>query len=223
MLASKANDLDDSMTGEIGGGITPVYPHLMGVPECRLADESWDDAVICTNKTQLRSVMFNNLQPKELFFGVDMRVLRLGDKFDLNQSNLGNFSIAKMQKIFVDTPDAWGWTFATGYQYNIHWLSGLDFIKLSMLPAPNFLITDRPIVIRVNYSDFREEFDIKVVKSVISSVQMNKTLKPLDLNKNNFTTGDYFNDLENKRLYVGFNGKNKGELLNFSSNFLYFV
>ncbi len=203
-------DLDGSMTGEVGGGITPVYPHLVGVPECRLADETWDNAVVCTNKTQLRSVMFKSLQPYELFFGVDMRVLRLGDGFDLNQSKEENFTIAKMQKIFVDTPDAWGWTFATGYQYNIHWLSGLDFIKMTMIPAPNFLATDRPLLIRVNYSDIREEFDIKVVKSVLSTVQMNKTLKPLDLSKNNFISGDYYNDLESKRLYLAFNGKNKG-------------
>ena len=203
-------DLDGSLTGEIGGGITPAYPHLIGVPECQLADDSWDTAVVCNNKTQLRSVLFKNLQPYELFFGVDMRVLRLGDRFDLNQSTLDNFTVAKMQKIFVDTPDAWGWTFATGYQYNIHWLSGLDFVKLTMIPSPNFLVTDRPVIIRVNYTDYREEYNIKVVKSVSTSLQMNKTLKPLDIVKNNFTTGDYYNDLENKMLYVGFNGKNKG-------------
>lgn len=211
-------DLDGSLTGQAGSSITPAYPHLMGIPDCTHSPVIWDNAVICNSKTQLRSILFKHFLPYELFFGVDMRILRLAPGFDLPQSNVSNFTIGWMMKIKVDTPDSWGWTFATGYTYHVHYLTGLDFMHVTFQPSPVYNPKDLPIVLRFNHSDIRESYNVINYKSDKIKSEILRSNAPLDLNKNEFKNGDFYQDMANKLVYFGFNGQERG---NFKRGFCF--
>lgn len=50
--------------------------------------------------------------------------------------------------------------FITGKTYNIHWLDGLDWDKIVIHPTYSWKKDDKPVVLRFNYSDNRELFEV---------------------------------------------------------------
>lgn len=50
--------------------------------------------------------------------------------------------------------------FITGRSYNVHWLDGLDPDSMVIHPAYSWEVTDSPIMLRFNYTDNREVFEV---------------------------------------------------------------
>lgn len=49
---------------------------------------------------------------------------------------------------------------AVNYTYNIHWHKGIDFTNLAVQSSEYFSITDPGFIIRFNYTQSRELFDL---------------------------------------------------------------
>lgn len=61
------------------------------------------------------------------------------------------------------SPDCFGCYAAnlpTGYMYNMHWDTGKDFEKLIIRNSREFSDTDKNIILRFNYTETRELFDV---------------------------------------------------------------
>ena len=51
--------------------------------------------------------------------------------------------------------------FITGYYYHVHLSNGgADFKSISLFASPYFLPTDKGIVLRFNYTLYRETYDV---------------------------------------------------------------
>ena len=126
-------DLDGSLSG-IGspGMITPIYPHLTGIPGCvSLTRSLYEDSVFCNSQMQLISVMFTNIAPPSMI-NADIRVLRIPNiNYNLSSAAFSDYSVLPMPVAIDDKKYSWEVVFATGYLYNIHWSNGnLDFSNL---------------------------------------------------------------------------------------------
>lgn len=106
-----------------------------------------------------------------------------------------------------DKKNSWAMPFVSGSYYNVHWKWGIDFTHLAI--APNMLWdTNDGIVLRFNYTDNRELFEIG--KWYQQSLQLpflsngNAIVDPATC-----SNGDYFQDDANRYLYVCVSGRNK--------------
>lgn len=59
----------------------------------------------------------------------------------------------------VDIPGSWAMPFAINNYYNVHWKWGIDFMNMSLAPSREW-DTDDGIVLRFNYTDQREYYQI---------------------------------------------------------------
>jgi hypothetical protein len=64
-----------------------------------------------------------------------------------------------------DIEDSVVGTFATGEVYNLHWRYGIDFRFMGIQPTPLWKESDKSVVIRFNYTETREKFEIKRIVS----------------------------------------------------------
>lgn len=211
-------DLDGSFT-ETGkpGMITKYYPHLDSISECRTLNSTvYDDSIVCNNSVQIRSVMFRNPIPNEIYRALDIRVLRIPNtSYNLSLvANNSNFTSVVMYKIFVDTQYTWDLAFVTGYIYNIHWQNGnLDWTHMNFYPTPVWKPTDKGVVFRFNYTDLREDYLVQVHKwggSILNGTRYNETNTTLDPVSDNYTLGDYILQNVSQMLTLGINGKENG-------------
>lgn len=58
-----------------------------------------------------------------------------------------------------DKKNSWAMPFATGFYYNVHWKWGIDFTHMALAPSRLWDANDG-VVLRFNYSDHRELFQI---------------------------------------------------------------
>ena len=211
-------DLDGTLTGTGNRSmITPYYPHLSGLPECLtiLNSSLYDDAVLCNQSLQLRSLMFRNPIPNEMYRGLEIRVLRIPDiNYNLSLANDSNFTRSVMYKISVDTKYTWDLVFATGYIYNVHWQNGnLDWTHMNFYPSPVWKPEDKGIVFRFNYTDIREDYLVHVNKwggSILNATRYNETNTTLDPIADNYTLGDYILVNDTHMFSLGINAKENG-------------
>ena len=213
------NDLDGSFTGSgAPGWITKYYPHLDGINECSLLNSTiYDDSVVCVGNVQIRSVMFRNPIPNEMYRGLEIRVLRIPDiNYNISLANDTNFTRVAMYKIKIDTVYTWDICFVTGYIYNVHWQNGnLDWIHMNFYPSPVWKPTDKGIVLRFNYTDYKEDYLVQVHKwggTILNATRYNETNTTLDPVADNFTLGDYILLNKSDLLELGINGKQNGTL-----------
>ena len=222
-------DLDGTFT-EIGqkGMITQWYPHLDSIAECTILNRTmYDQSIFCNSSVQLRSVMFRNPIPNEMYRGLEIRVLRIPDiNYNLNLANSSNFTRMVMMKIKIDTPYSWDMPFVTGYIYNIHWQDGsLDWTHMNFYPTPVWKAADKGVLFRFNYSDIREDYFVQVHKwggTILNTTRYNETNTTntsnivsrfaLDPVADNFTLGDYVLRNVTHLLYLGINAKQNGTL-----------
>ena len=211
-------DLDGTFFGgNANTSITPYYPHMDGIPECSIANSSiYDSSIICDSRVQIRPIMFRNLRPQEAFRGLELRVLRIPDlkyNMSLSLTSLSNFTRVYMEKIFVDTMYTWALPFVTGYKYNVHWQDGaLDFTHMNLYPTPYWRNVDKGVVLRFNYSETREDYNVSILRFDNSVTPTNKLVESIDPIQNNFTTGDMYHLNDNKLLSIGVNGKINGTI-----------
>jgi hypothetical protein len=50
--------------------------------------------------------------------------------------------------------------FADDYLYNVHWNSRLDWSHLAVIPSMKAEDSDKTIIFRYNYTEYREIFDV---------------------------------------------------------------
>ena len=209
-------DLDGTFFGgQPNSSITGYYPHIDGISDCFIANTSiYDSSIICNNNVQIRPIMFRNLRPQEAFRGLEIRVYRIPDfNYNLSLANVSNFTKVVMYKIFVDTMYTWALPFVTGYIYNVHWQDGsLDFTHLNLYPTNYWKNTDKGVVLRFNYSDTREDFNVSLLRFSKLTQNANKLNDIFDPNTNNFTTADYYHRMDNKYFSIGVNGKINGTI-----------
>ncbi|KAM3144741.1 hypothetical protein pb186bvf_003050 [Paramecium bursaria] len=209
-------DLDGSITQITGGAyIIPNKVHLTGIPECTpQLNAKYDNSLVCPiNQVQVRDVLFNNPSPVGTFEGVPFKFYRLLSS--QLQSNLdpalkdADFTIEKGYKIMSGDIDfSYATPFITGHYYHVHLSNGgADFKSISLFASPYFLPTDKGIVLRFNYTTYRETYDVwkneggKQTKSYLSIAAIPD---PLTCNQ-----GDWYHDLTNKFFYVCLSGKGK--------------
>jgi hypothetical protein len=60
----------------------------------------------------------------------------------------------------LDAENGIGTPFAAGYYYNVHWHTGLDFTQLGLQGSEFFAADDPGVVLRFNYTNSRELYDI---------------------------------------------------------------
>lgn len=97
--------------------------------------------------------------------------------------------------------------FATNQYYNIHWKWGIDFTHLSIAPSRLWESTEG-VVLRFNYSDFRESYQIG--KWYQEQLQLPMIIESSSLiDPSTCNNGEYFHDKDNKYLYVCVSGRNK--------------
>jgi len=215
------DDLDGTFT-EIGqkGMITHWYPHLDSIAECTLLNSTmYDQSIFCNSSVQIRSVMFRNPIPNEMYRGLDIRVLRIPDvDYNLSLANSSNFTDMVMMKIKIDTTYSWDMPFVTGYIYNIHWQDGnLDWDHMNFYPTEVWKPEDKGVLFRFNYTDYRENYLINIINwdgTVLNVTRYNDTPNgfALDPVADDYIFGDYVLRNVSQLLYLGINGKENGTL-----------
>lgn len=155
-------DLDGSISGS-PAYIIPFKNHLKGL--CREeTSEQWDNSMICDMASvTIRDFFLNNPQPERDFSGLDMRVFRMGmPGEDLTSVLEDAFTQEWMIKIkkSKDLKNSFATPLATGFTYNVHWRMGLNWEHLAVQPSQFFTEADKGYVIKFNYTDNREYFDI---------------------------------------------------------------
>lgn len=100
--------------------------------------------------------------------------------------------------------------------YNAWWLTGLDFTHLAIDISKNFQNSDQAIVIKFNYTENRELYEIgQLINKVIpNNTFINPTLSgPLDRTTCNF--GDYTHDNNNRTLTVCLTSRGRNQLFEY--------
>ena len=133
--------------------------------------------------------------------------------------------VAAIDQYRIKNPDddssfAFAGIFPTNYVYNIHFGGGVDWLHLLLVPSLSYDIADKSLILRFNYTEQRELYEIKKflankdvanypARTALSNFYDAATLAP----NNDATTGckfgEWMHDSTNKLLYVCINGKTR--------------
>ena len=209
-------DLDGTLSGK-KGMLTPYYAHLNGIAECISLDPSiYGNSIFCNESVEIRSLMFRNPAPIEMYRVLEIRILRIPSlTYNMSLENEANFTQSMITKS-TDTSNSWDLAFVTGYIYNIHWhLGNLDWTHMNFYPSPVWKPEDKGIVLRFNYSDIREDYLVHINKwggTLLNATRYNETNTTLDPVSNNYTSADYILVNETNIFSLGINGKENGTI-----------
>jgi hypothetical protein len=144
---------------------SPFYPHL-NVPGCISETNKYSmKTTICSN-IKLRPIMMRNPMPIDEFKAMELKILNL----NINSNSIGEledpteFGVINTELIKNKPADllyGWGPVFAEDYTYNVHFRFGIDWDHLMLVPSSYSDATDKGIVLRFNYTENRELFEIK--------------------------------------------------------------
>ena len=208
-------DLDGTLIGQTGS-ITSYHPHIDGIQECYVPSQQvYDNSIICNSNVQIRPVLFRSAQPDEMFRGLEIRAFKLPNSdFNLTGASDANFSRVVMEKILSgDHYHAWALPFVTGYLYNIHFQDGnLDFTHMNVYPTNYWKPTDKGIVLRFNYSEIEDDFNVTLVKFQGNLLKGSRSSSYLDPQNNNFMSSDFYHNKAKKFFFLGLNGKSNGTI-----------
>lgn len=122
----------------------------------------WDNSVYCDSTITLRGILFTNPQPFIDFNAIDLKVNLMADALEnVTLETEAEFSgepmiIIKKSK---DIKNSWAMPFTVNKYYNVHWKWGIDFTHMSIAPS-RLWTPSEGVVLRFNYSDNREMFQI---------------------------------------------------------------
>lgn len=193
--------------------------------------------------------MLRNLIPFDEFKGMNIKIFTVVDndtwglvgdadsylKTGLISTGKG-FDGATQEEIKNPNKDA-AWSYpallATNYMYNIHFKEGLDWDHMLMQPSYEAEATDAPIVIRLNYTEVRELFEIEQMITnkvnvgqykevpIDSLVDLNDTNNPFYKPKSTCNFGEWHHDPDNKAIFVCVNGKKTNKFESIDLNGIY--
>jgi hypothetical protein len=159
----------------------------------------------------VRDILINNPAPLQNFDGSVMKIYRLdtaNELMSLDEVADSEFQLEEMTIMIMDFTMSYASPFVTGYMYNIHFDEGIDFATLGIMASQYFTVEDLGVILRFNYTLYRETFDIytKVGTTLGATPFADIGSKPLVATCN---MGDFHNDLTNKLLYICISGKSK--------------
>ena len=134
-------DVDGTLSGtNVPTYIAPYYKHYdsaIADGKCTRVNEKYEDSVLCTG-TRLRGVMFRNHEKKENFMALDLRIHDVNANVEFT-NNLPVEYFSTIPTVLIkdkskDGKDSYAGVFATGYLYNIHWLDGVDWTHMMVVP-----------------------------------------------------------------------------------------
>jgi hypothetical protein len=109
-----------------------------------------------------------------------------------------------------DIKDGFGVALALGKIYNVHWQRGINFDNLGVQPSEYFSLTDPGYVIRFNYTDVRELYDISRLVAGVATLTNSDQLLTAVPDPATCKNADNFLDKDAKALYVCFSGRGRG-------------
>ena len=104
---------------------------------CERPNEKYDDSVLCTRA--LRPALFRNFLNEVDFRGQPMKTYCLNEGLEnVNETNAYGISedFKIMNKPSKDASQANVVILPTGYTYNIHWGTGIDWDHTLLVPSP---------------------------------------------------------------------------------------
>jgi len=126
--------------------------------------DSHDNSVICS--VPVRTATLVNFQPKQQFELQEMKILNMneanavmGENEDL--SMWGSSEGLDIMNHGKDGKGGMAAPYITGYMYNIHWGEGIDWDHALLVPSLYAEESDPPVILRFNYTEVRELFEIK--------------------------------------------------------------
>lgn len=105
-----------------------------------------------------------------------------------------------------DIKDGFTTVLATGYTYNIHWNEGIDFSHALVIPSYLTELKDLTTILRFNYTENRELFDIyrmiggELVEAYAPALDLTKFVDSNNVpnsNADSCSFGEYYDDKEN--------------------------
>ena len=134
---------------------------------CTRYQEKYDDSSVCVGQV-LRPIMLRNPIPARLLKGKEMKILNLNDgnglEIGTEDEDIDNFGVQKSVLIknpAGDTINGFPAVLATGYSYNLHIMYAIDWDHFMAIPPYHGEETDKAMVLRFNYTEIRELFEIK--------------------------------------------------------------
>jgi hypothetical protein len=108
----------------------------------------------------------------------------------------------------VDKRNCWAVPFVLNNIYDAWWNYGIDWTSIAVVPSVYFNESDVGMIIRFNYTEHRELFEI--TQRISGTLQLPYiTAQTTMLNTTTCNAGDYFHDPTNRYLYLCISGKNK--------------
>jgi hypothetical protein len=161
------------------------FPHIIvnnsNICPSPLDPTGWDSAVMCDNTVSLRRVGFTNLQNWQDFQSQNLKAVELRNITDTVSQNLtSNLYTSISTRIPTTSMEAkleftytWAMPYITGRIYNVWWGSGIDFIHLAAFTTPSYLLSEKGIIFKFNYSDNREYYNIGPIVGGVPLVKVN--------------------------------------------------
>eukprot|EP00210_Caulerpa_lentillifera_P009344 g8908.t1 len=200
-------DLDGSLseTGVSGAWITTDWPHLRSHCNQLTSDDGWPDSLRCSPEHSIARFAVHSQQPFSYFENDPMWIRTNHVIHSLNETNV-TLSMSDWSKVpyrgkkFKDPRHGWAIpVLSGGYTYDVHW-NGVDFTSLTL--EASALLPGHSFYIRLNYTEYRDHFEIFVNnKEILGST----IALPLPTSQ----TGFSYHDVSNKTLTILFSGRNQ--------------
>lgn len=218
-------DEDGSLTGKLAKTyFTPYYPYFDDVTQCkREAGANYDNSVVCTG-VDLRGYLFRNPIPLDNFKSIPVKVFNLNGA-NTNVTAAAEANFGSLLPVLIKNPEkdaifSNALVLPTDYVFNIHFKEGVDWSHLLVQTSYYSTPTDKTTVLRFNYTEQRELFEIKkmlagkVVSAFPQASSLDKLVNPSTGKPNNDDAtgcvhGDWYLDDSNKQVYVCVNGKQR--------------
>lgn len=107
-----------------------------------------------------------------------------------------------------DKKKAWSAPFVLDQFYDVWWNQGIDWTSVAVAPSVYFSDQEKGMVLRFNYTETRELFEIaQIVSGTLKLPYINQQAAQLDTAV--CAAGDYYHDPTNRYLYVCLSGRQK--------------
>jgi hypothetical protein len=186
------------------------YPHNDISGECynATAPNRWGGSLLCGNTSVVRTVFLTNGIPETWFAGVQIHFYRLTTANDDISAITSGYSGIWMIKAINDKKNSWSAPFVMNHIYNTWWNQGIDFTHMAVVPSMYFNASDPGMIMRFNYTENRELFEIGQMVSGNLQLPLISPKSAL-LDASTCSAGDYYHDPTNRYLHLYVSGKGK--------------
>ena len=201
-----------------GGWITPYFPHL-NVNGCKKISDTTKcsaDCIICDKNKKIQRLEIIALSDKNLLKGQELKVFNLKDAFSKTEKDNLKYGIVPYRNAELSLN--WrGWTISVveNESYNVHWGTGVDFIKVELTNNLYWGEEQQNTYLRFNHTQPRELYDVWF--DGFDTDKTKKIQKKLGPVKSAFTNdnkyGDALHDSDKAFIIIKLDGKRYGKVL----------